>query len=81
LIKSDNVFRQIGWWLHFLSEKDIADLAKAWDGDDPHDDRCAGGVLRALALKRDPRLSRAQSRVHLYRETDKNLDWIELYDE
>jgi len=63
LIKSNNVFQEIGLWLHFVSEKDIADLVAAWDRDDPDDHRCAGDVFRALALKKDTRLAPERERV------------------
>jgi hypothetical protein len=63
LIKSDNVSREIGLWLHFLNEKDIADLAGAWDRDDPNDHRCAGAVLGALAVKQEPRLAPERERI------------------
>jgi hypothetical protein len=60
---SQNSIGEIALWFRFLTPQDIADLATAWDGDNPDDRRCAGHVLREAAQKQDSRLATVRERI------------------
>jgi hypothetical protein len=63
LLKSQNPLGEIELWLASVSDDDLADLADAWERDDPDDHRCAGGVIRQLALRNDSRLADYRERI------------------
>jgi hypothetical protein len=63
LFKSQNPLQEIQLWLDCVTDNDLADLADAWERDDPDDHRCAGGVIRQLALRNDSRLADYRARI------------------
>jgi hypothetical protein len=63
LLKSQNPLREIQLWLDCVTDSDLADLADAWERGDPDDHRCAGGVIRQLALRNDSRLADYRARI------------------
>jgi hypothetical protein len=63
LLKSQNPLQEIQLWLDSVSDSDLVDLADAWERDDPDDHRCAGGVIRQLALRNDSRLADYRARI------------------
>lgn len=63
LLKSQNPLQEIQLWLDSVTDSDLADLADAWERDDPDDHRCAGGVIRQLALRNDSRLADYRARI------------------
>jgi hypothetical protein len=63
LLKSRNPLEEIQLWLDSVSDSDLADLADAWERDDPDNHRCAGSVIRQLALRNDSRLADYRARI------------------
>jgi hypothetical protein len=63
LLKSQNPLQEIQLWLDGVTDSDLADLAEAWERDDPDDHRCAGGVIRQLALRNESRLAEYRARI------------------
>jgi len=63
LLNSQNPLQEILLWLDSLAEGDLSDLVQAWEHDDSGDHRCAGGVFRQLALKKDTRLADYRDRI------------------
>lgn len=63
LLRSQNPLQEVQLWLDSLAENDVADLVDAWECDDPHAHRCAGAVMRQLALRSDVRLAAYRTRI------------------
>jgi hypothetical protein len=63
LLKSQNPLQEVQLWLDCLADNDVADLADAWERDAPHHHRCAGAVIRQLALRGDARLAAYRTRI------------------
>jgi hypothetical protein len=63
LLNSQNLLQEALFWLDSLADNDVADLADAWQRDDPHSHRCAGVVIRQLALRGDARLAPYRTRI------------------
>lgn len=63
LLKSQSPLQEVLLWLDSITAADVAALANAWESNDPSNHRCAGAVIRQLALRNDPRLAPYRARI------------------